>query len=137
MAALFLYRLNLGNDSCMYYNERFIRGSPEELKFIVRISIKSKSILVLVRLVPTKKRRQHIFLSKSLRCSYKSNVKMTVLKFLLACSLMCMSPLSRNFQGRASHMYLQVFLLLLAIRHPSTQCQSQASRDEYPWKMTM
>ena len=35
-------RLN-DTDSCTYCHERFVRGSPEELQFMVRITIKSKS----------------------------------------------------------------------------------------------
>ena len=36
-------RLNTGVGPCTYCHERFVRGSPEELRFMVRITIKSKS----------------------------------------------------------------------------------------------
>ena len=36
-------RLNTSDGSCTYCHERFVRGSPEELRFMVRITIKGKS----------------------------------------------------------------------------------------------
>ena len=36
-------RVNTSDGSCTYCHERFVRGSPEELRFMVRITIKGKS----------------------------------------------------------------------------------------------